>query len=61
MIESSLATPHVAGVAARFLESNPGASPATVRNKIVNQRTVKDLITPKATQSIVSFQRKLNT
>jgi aqualysin 1 len=33
---TSMATPHVAGVAARFLQSNPSASPATVRNEIVN-------------------------
>jgi subtilisin family serine protease len=33
---TSMASPHVAGVAARFLQSNPGASPATVRNEIVS-------------------------
>jgi hypothetical protein len=33
----------VAGVAARFLQSNPGASPATVRNEIVNQATLNHL------------------
>jgi subtilisin family serine protease len=32
---TSMATPHVAGVAARYLQSNTGASPATVRNAIV--------------------------
>ena len=32
---TSMATPHVAGVAARFLQNNPGASAATVRNAIV--------------------------
>jgi subtilisin family serine protease len=36
---TSMASPHVAGVAARFLQSNPGASPATVRNEIVNVST----------------------
>lgn len=40
---TSMATPHVAGVAARFLQSNPGASPATVRNGIVNQATLNHL------------------
>lgn len=40
---TSMATPHVAGVAARFLQSNPGASPATVRNEIVNQATLNHL------------------
>ena len=40
---TSMATPHVAGVAARFLQSNPGASPATVRNEIVNQSTTNHL------------------
>ena len=40
---TSMATPHVAGVAARFLQSNPGASPATVRNEIVAQATLNHL------------------
>ena len=40
---TSMATPHVAGVAARFLQSNPGSSPATVRNEIVNQATLNHL------------------
>ncbi|HEV8486625.1 MAG TPA: S8 family peptidase [Blastocatellia bacterium] len=33
---TSMAAPHVAGVAARFLQNNPSASAATVRNAIVN-------------------------
>ena len=40
---TSMATPHVAGVAARFLQSNPTASPATVRNELVNQATLNHL------------------
>jgi subtilisin family serine protease len=36
---TSMASPHVAGVAARYLQSNPSASPATVRNAIVNDAT----------------------
>ena len=40
---TSMASPHVAGVAARFLQSNPGSSPATVRNEIVNQATLNHL------------------
>lgn len=37
---TSMASPHVAGVAARYLQGNPSASPATVRNAIVNDATL---------------------
>jgi subtilisin family serine protease len=40
---TSMASPHVAGVAARILQSSPGASPATVRNTIVNNATTNAL------------------
>ena len=40
---TSMASPHVAGVAARFLQNNPSASPATVRNAIVNDATLNHL------------------
>ena len=40
---TSMATPHVAGVAARFLQNNPGASPAAVRNELVAQATLNHL------------------
>lgn len=36
---TSMAAPHVAGVAALYLESNPSASPATVHSEIVNSTT----------------------
>jgi subtilisin family serine protease len=36
---TSMASPHVAGVAARYLQGSPSASPATVRNAIVNDAT----------------------
>jgi subtilisin family serine protease len=38
-----MAAPHVAGVAARFLQSNPGASPAAVRTAVVGQATLNRL------------------
>ena len=40
---TSMATPHVTGVAARFLQNNRTASPATVRNAIVNAATLNHL------------------
>jgi aqualysin 1 len=37
---TSMATPHVTGVAARCLQSHSGASPSSVRNAIVNAATL---------------------
>jgi subtilisin family serine protease len=37
---TSMASPHVAGVAALYLQANPGAAPATVNSAIVNQASV---------------------
>jgi aqualysin 1 len=36
---TSMATPHVAGVAALYLQSNSGASPSAVRDALVNTAT----------------------
>jgi subtilisin family serine protease len=36
---TSMATPHTTGVAALYLQSNPGASPATVRSALYNLTT----------------------
>lgn len=36
---TSMATPHVAGVAALYLQSNPGAAPATVAAALINNST----------------------
>jgi subtilisin family serine protease len=40
---TSMATPHVAGVAALYLQNNPSASPATVANQIVTTATTNVL------------------
>ncbi len=40
---TSMATPHVAGVAALYLQNNTAASPATVRDQIVNTATTNHL------------------
>jgi aqualysin 1 len=40
---TSMATPHVSGVAARFLQNNRTASPAAVRNAIVNAASLNRL------------------
>lgn len=36
---TSMASPHVAGVAALYKQANPSASPSTIRNAIVNNAT----------------------
>jgi hypothetical protein len=43
---TSMATPHVAGVAALFLEANPGASPATVASAIISNATLNHVSNP---------------
>lgn len=43
---TSMATPHVAGVAALFLEANPGSSPATVTSAIINGSTLNHVSNP---------------
>lgn len=43
---TSMATPHVAGVSALYLQSNPGASPSTVRNALVANATTGKVTSP---------------
>jgi subtilisin family serine protease len=43
---TSMASPHVAGVAALYLQTNTGASPATVRNAIVDNATTGKVTNP---------------
>jgi subtilisin family serine protease len=45
---TSMATPHTAGVAALYLQSNPSASPATVRSALYNA-TTKGIVTSSST------------
>ncbi|HUF64906.1 MAG TPA: S8 family peptidase, partial [Gemmatimonadaceae bacterium] len=45
---TSMASPHTAGVAALYLQSNPGASAATVRNALYNN-TTKGIVTSSKT------------
>ncbi|MGI8653750.1 MAG: S8 family peptidase [Pyrinomonadaceae bacterium] len=43
---TSMATPHVVGVAALYLQSNPSASPATVTSAIINGSTLNHITSP---------------
>ena len=43
---TSMATPHVAGAIALYLQTNPGASPATVTQAIVNNSTAGKVTNP---------------
>ena len=45
---TSMATPHTAGVAAQYLQSSPGASPATVRDALY-ANTTKSVVTSSST------------
>jgi subtilisin family serine protease len=45
---TSMATPHTAGVGALYLESNPSASPAAVRNALYD-KTTKGIVTSSRT------------
>ena len=45
---TSMATPHVVGVAALYLQSNPGASPQTVRDALY-ANTTKGIVTSSST------------
>ncbi len=43
---TSMASPHVAGVAAQYKQANPGASPTTIRNALVNNATTNVITNP---------------
>ena len=45
---TSMATPHTAGVAAQYLQTSPGASPATVRSVLFDD-TTKGIVTSSST------------
>ena len=53
---TSQATPHVAGIAAQYLQNNPTASPATVRSALYNL-TTKNVISnnPSGTPNALAF------
>jgi subtilisin family serine protease len=52
---TSMATPHVAGVAAQYLQSNPGATPLTVRNSLFNNATANMVKSSSTTNARLLF------
>lgn len=55
MSGTSMATPHVAGVAAQYLQANPGASPATVREALYGLTTKGIVTSSKTTNNHLLF------
>jgi subtilisin family serine protease len=52
---TSMATPHTAGVAALYLQSNPAASPATVRTALFNLTTKSVVASSSTTNNHLLF------
>jgi subtilisin family serine protease len=52
---TSMATPHVAGVAALYLQGSPSASPATVRNALWSNATTGKVTSSKTTDPRLLF------
>jgi subtilisin family serine protease len=52
---TSMATPHVAGVAAQYLQTNSGATPATVRNALYNNATLSVVKSSSTTDARLLF------
>jgi len=52
---TSMATPHTAGVAALYLQGNPGASPATVRGALFANTTKGIVISSRTTNNHLLF------
>ena len=52
---TSMATPHTAGVAALYLEGNPGATPASVRNTLFDLTTKGIVTSAKTTNNHLLF------
>ena len=52
---TSMATPHTAGVAALYLQGNPGASPATVRTALYDNTTKGVVTSSKTTNNHLLF------
>ncbi len=52
---TSMATPHTTGVAALYLQSNPGASPATVRTALFNNTTKNIVLNSNTTNRHLLF------
>jgi hypothetical protein len=58
---TSMATPHVTGAIALYLQTNPGASPSTVTQALINNSTLKAVSIPSTAAANLTFWLNITT